>query len=227
MDGLALLCNLYTDGPVTLERLRAARVTNLAELERVDPVELAAWLQASVPQARALATEAQKLLARLAEERSGSVALQRSPTAAASSEAAPVGPDEAPADTPETRATATDEVSLRPGLFPGLDEALCARLARHDVRSVRALCEFAGLALARRTGIPYGTLLELARGARSFAATRRRPPEPARPQVPNLATVEIRPFLARPKRAPSEAELTPTDGFTLPVVEPEVAGPFG
>ncbi len=61
MDGLALLCNLYADGPVTLERLRAARVANLGELERAEPERLAAWLHASVPQARAFVEEARKM----------------------------------------------------------------------------------------------------------------------------------------------------------------------
>src|SRR5262245_203930 len=74
MDGLALLCNLFADGPVTLKRLRIAGVSSLTELERAAPARLAEWLHASVPQAQAFAEEARKLVRRLAEE---GVALRR------------------------------------------------------------------------------------------------------------------------------------------------------
>ena len=58
MDGLALLCNLFADGPVTLGRLRAARIASLGELERAAPERLAGWLHSSLPPARAFGEEA-------------------------------------------------------------------------------------------------------------------------------------------------------------------------
>lgn len=227
MDGLALLCNLFADGPVTLRRLRAASLKHLAELERAEPAALAEVLHSSVSQARAFAEEARKLVRRLAEvapaprmaqaakpapERFGRVAVE---TASISTRVSGPPP------------TAGAEV-LTPGLFAGLDEALCARLARHQVRTVQALGEFAGLTLARRTGIPYSTLLELSRASRRHAEQRTRarqaPPSTTRTAPPRDVTLV--PFRPEPKRAPSEIELTSTDGFTLPLVEPEAAGPF-
>lgn len=219
MDGLALLCNLYADGPVTLERLRSARVANLAELERTDPERLAAWLHASVPQARAFVEEARKLVRRLAETLPP---LRAVPPRAGVRAASSAGTRSAAA---ESAARVPDPGMLRPGLLPGLDETVCARLALNHVRSVQALSESAGLTLARRTGIPYSALLDLSRHARAALAGRKHPA-----QVRNALTleeVELVPFAAQPRRAPAERELAPSDEFTLPLVEPESAGPFG
>jgi hypothetical protein len=234
MDGLALLCNLFADGPVTLKRLRLARVANLAELERTPPERLAEWLHASLPQARGFVEEARKLLRRLAEEappppvspapRSRVAAPAEAPVfpSAGRARGGPPNdgpPDDAPPESPR----------LRPGLFPGLDETLCARLQRQQVTTVLALSERAGLALARRTGIPYSTLLTLARAARRFQAETARPAlvSPPRAQDALAPALELRPFLAHPRRAPAESELTRSDEFTLPAVEPDSAGPFG
>jgi hypothetical protein len=206
MDGLALLCNLHADGPVTLKRLRLARIANLGELERTPPERLADTLHASVPQARAFLEEARRLGRRLAEE---------GPSAAARDRSGP--PAAVRTDTPAV----AESVVLEPGLLPGLDETVCARLQRQNVLSAKALAERAGLDLARRTGIPYSTLLELARAARRLGGAR--PPRSA----PPLAEFELQPFLAVPRRAPSEPELAGTDAFTLPPAEPESAGPFG
>jgi len=214
VDGLALLCNLFADGPVTLKRLRAARVASLDELERASPERLAEWLHASVPQARAFIEEARKLVGRLC---------------------APTGPPrQAPvvASVPSVSSRPVPSASrsagartLQPGLFPGLDEGACARLASYQVRTVRALSEAAGLALARRTGIPYSTLLDLSRHARrALAAHGEARPAPTAANV--LAERELVPFVPRPRGALAESELERSDEFTLPV-EPESAGPFG
>jgi hypothetical protein len=213
MDGLALLCNLCADGPVTLERLRAARVSSLSELERMAPERLAVWLHASVPQARAFVEEARKLVRRLAEH---------APPAFA--------PGSARAPSPSAgRRTAGASASAKglplvPGLVPGLDESICARLGLHQIRTVQALSESAGLALARRTGIPYSTLLDLSRRARRFLSGETR--LPAAHARAALSESELVPFVPRP-RLPAESELVPSDGFTLPSAEPESAGPFG
>lgn len=218
MDGLALICNLFADGPVTLGRLRAARVASLDELERAAPERLASWLHASVPQARTFIEEARKLVRRLAEE-------------------APPVPARAPRDLVRTGASltarretvsstsqGTNALPLRPGLIPGLDETVCARLALNHVRSLQALSESAGLALARRTGIPYSALLDLARHARGHLAGHKRS---RGVRSAALAEIELVPFVREPRRAPAESELAPSDEFTLPLIEPEAAGPFG
>ncbi len=223
MDGLALLCNLFADGPVTLKRLRLAGVKSLGELERAAPARLAEWLHASLPQAQAFAEEARKLVRRLSEEhplpasRPEPAALVRAAVPASAPTPTPVAPAPAYGGPAGTQL-------LTPGLFPGLDEALCARLALHQVRTVQALGEFAGLALARRTGIPYSTLLELSRQARRFRAERARgarsaetpawsaPAAPApRPElrVVALRGVELRSFELQPFEPRSSAAHAP------------------
>jgi hypothetical protein len=225
MDGLALLCNLFADGPVTLKRLRLAGVENLGALERAAPARLAEWLHASLPQAQAFAEEARKLVRRLSEE--NPLLASRPEPAAAVRTAVPAPTPVAPAPAPAHGGPAGSQL-LTPGLFPGLDEALCARLALHQVRTVQALGEFAGLALARRTGIPYSTLLELSRQSRRFSAERARgarvaeapawsapaAPEPRpelRPElrVVALRGVELRSFELQPFEPRSSAAHAP------------------
>lgn len=264
MDGLALLCNLCADGPVTLRRLRP-HVRDLATLEHTPAETLAEWIQCSVPQARAFAEEAAILRHRIGEQ-----ALAPEPPRAASSrrdssagpelhgfagfgtrpivEPARTAPvDELP-DLPEAtqfearpageepigavRVSSPDvdpeadgdlgRTLLRVGLLPGLDAQACGRLSEAGVRTVRALAEGAGLALSRRTEIPYSRLLGLARAARGFQ--RGEDPTPVREE-----TLEIRP-LAPPTPAPAPkapAAERAHDPFALPLVEPESAGPFG
>ncbi|MSR62915.1 MAG: hypothetical protein EXS08_10775 [Planctomycetes bacterium] len=217
MDGLALLCNLFADGPVTLERLRRARVDSLVELERVVPGQLAEWLHASVPQARSFAEEARKLARRIGPERAAYGLAEAPPQRAAQAESVAL---------PAPRASAED--GLRPGLFPGLDEAVCTRLRAQGVRTVAALIAGAGLALARRTGIPYLALLALARNARRRPATSvTAAKESAGSPEPALAEVELVPRLRAVAARVSVPEPTRSDEFTLPLAEPGVAGPFG
>lgn len=226
MDGLALLCNLFADGPVTLKRLRAARIASLGELERAAPERLADWLHASVPQARAFVEEARKLVRRLAET-AAPVPVSPASRSVRARAGARAGADEvAHEQPPPIPGRSASEPALRPGLFPGLDEGICARLVQHHVRTVQALSESAGLSLARRTGIPYSTLLELARGARRTLSARPGTARPPRAVGPALGESELVPFVLRPRRAPAENELQRSDEFTLPV-EPEPAGPFG
>jgi hypothetical protein len=207
MDGLALLCNLHADGPVTLKRLRLAHVASLGELERTPPERLAEWLHASVPQARAFLDEARRLGRRLCEASPERV------------------PRHAAAGAPPTEVERSGTVPLRAGLLPGLDATASARLERNGVTTLQALSERAGLDLARRTGIPYSALLELARSARRHLAVGTRAVRPGAPAT--LPEFELQPFLALPRRAPSEPELAGSDAFTLPQAEPESAGPFG
>lgn len=65
MDGLALLCTLYGDGPVTLRRLREAGWNTVERLEGLDPQELADEIGLPVDQARRLQREARSLSERV------------------------------------------------------------------------------------------------------------------------------------------------------------------
>jgi hypothetical protein len=67
MDGLALLCNLHADGPLSLRRLRNAGVRTLRELTGVPESSLSAILKASPALARRLVHEARQLAQRLDE----------------------------------------------------------------------------------------------------------------------------------------------------------------
>ena len=222
MDGLALCCNLFADGPLTLRRLRSAGVASLAELERVPDEILADWLCASAPQARAFAAEARRLARRIGDGTFAEVPARETPRAPVSFEVPrPVEP--APPPPPPPRAPAP--AALRPGLVPGLDAAACERLTSAGVRTLQALSESAGLSLARRTGIPYSTLLFLARGARRVASSM-----DVRPAVSNAAPeradapLAIEPPLTTRERVRPDA--VRTDEFTLPLEDPGSAGPF-
>jgi hypothetical protein len=67
MDALALLCNLYGDGPSTLKRLRAAGLDSFAALEDLEPDQLAQILGTNEAAARRFLREARLLLERLAD----------------------------------------------------------------------------------------------------------------------------------------------------------------
>jgi hypothetical protein len=222
MDGLALLCNLFADGPVTLRRLRAAGVRDLTDLQRAEPATLGAWLHASVPHARQFAVEAERLARRLAEPVEPRAEARRPVP-----EATTVRPAAPPSPQPVSFGRAHGQ-PLRPGLFPGLDEATCMRLQAQQVYTTRTLIEFTSLSLARRTGIPYSSLLDLARRARRLATGEActGDPVPGAAPAPRAATnpgltAAPAPFAAL--RAPEPAR---TDEFSLPPVEPESAGPF-
>jgi hypothetical protein len=67
MDALALLCNLYGDGPATLKRLRAAGLDSFPALEDLEPDQLALVLGTHEAAARRFLREARLLFERLEE----------------------------------------------------------------------------------------------------------------------------------------------------------------
>ena len=67
MDGLALLCNLHADGPLSLRRLRRAGVRTLDQLTGVPPASLVGLLRASPSQVGRFRHEAGLLRERLRE----------------------------------------------------------------------------------------------------------------------------------------------------------------
>jgi hypothetical protein len=233
MDGLALLCNLFADGPVTLRRLRP-HVRDLAMLEETPAEDLATWIQCSVPQARVFAEEAAILRHRIGEEATAPVA-QTPPAAEPAPSFAGFGmrPVEEPLAVPAAREDASVQnpgavrvatlpseseqgdlglTLLRAGLLPGLDALACSRLGDCGVRTVRALAEGAGLTLARRSEIPYSRLLGLARAARCF----QRGEDPIVQREP---TFEIQPFAARAPE-PEPVQVAPAPDPEVPARTP-------
>src|SRR5688572_2175389 len=66
MDSLALLCNLYGDGPATLRRLREMGLASLEAIADAEPEKLAGILRTSVRSARRFQAEGRLLIARTA-----------------------------------------------------------------------------------------------------------------------------------------------------------------
>ena len=66
MDSLALLCNLYGDGPATLRRLRDAGCQECDDIERLQLDELARVLEATREAALRFQSEARDLASRVA-----------------------------------------------------------------------------------------------------------------------------------------------------------------
>ena len=67
MDALALLCNLYGDGPATLKRLRSAGLSTVESLEEVEAPGLADTLETTEAAARRFLREARLLGERMVE----------------------------------------------------------------------------------------------------------------------------------------------------------------
>lgn len=68
MDALALLCNLYGDGPATLKRLRSAGCDSFGALDDLEPDQLAPILGTNEAAARRFLREARLLVERLEDE---------------------------------------------------------------------------------------------------------------------------------------------------------------
>jgi hypothetical protein len=88
MVDLALLCNLYADGPTTLGRLRELGCESLADVERIERADLEWALQAGSESCERFRREARAL-----RERTGSAqsAPQRTPPVRAGEETRPAG----------------------------------------------------------------------------------------------------------------------------------------
>lgn len=181
MDTLALLCNLYGDGPQTLRRLREAGCGSLATLETLESERLASLLRTSVRSARRFQAEG-----RLLRERSEGC-IERASTRRSSAQ--PVAQSSPPKDVlvasvlsawRERDARAGDgtvpvgaalavEVPRAPlpasreGLegLDGMDAALLTRLRECGVDSLAALREVDVLDLAGRRVAGFTRLLHL------------------------------------------------------------------
>jgi len=150
MDALALLCTLYGDGPVTLERLREAGCASLEGLEELEPQELARILGLAPPAAERFLRES-----RLLFERLGAGALEDEESEGGE----PAEPGRAAGGSLPTNgrrrlrgdgaAVAPSPYALRPDAIDGLDEELCARLRQHGVDSLESLARAESLELSQ------------------------------------------------------------------------------
>ncbi|HVS17425.1 MAG TPA: helix-hairpin-helix domain-containing protein [Planctomycetota bacterium] len=188
MDNLALLCNLYGDGPQTLRRLREAGFGTLAALETLESERLASLLRTSVRSAKRFQSEGRLLRERSepAPERQVALAQDDAPDAAdplvagvltvwrerdaqARSPAASAKPAPGAPPTPAVRSSAASSASL--AALVGADGALFERLVRAGVGSPEALSEADVLDLAGRGVGGYTHLLHLQFLARRAGAS--------------------------------------------------------
>jgi hypothetical protein len=213
MDTLALLCNLYGDGPQTLRRLREAGFGTLAALETLEGERLASLLRTSVRSARRFQSEGRLLRERSepAPERQVATA-QGSAPACLGAEApdplvadvlsawrardaqggGPAGNASPPPPATPTRggrhpvANTADAASLAALLaLAGPDGELAERLVRAGVGSPEALRAADVLDLAGRGVGGYTRLLHL-----QFLARRARAAPAHGQEVPTATTVE-------------------------------------
>jgi hypothetical protein len=178
MDALALLCNLYGDGPATLRRLRDAGCTELVALERISIDDLTTILGSSPVAARRFQNEAALLAARVveivearADEGVGSPpaagvprdpALERALAAWRAADAQATPEESAP---PRGESDETEDASvpratpLRPALVDGLDETTCARLRAVGIETAEDLLAADVLELAASSACPLTRLM--------------------------------------------------------------------
>lgn len=191
MDSLALLCNLYGDGPQTLRRLREAGCGTLAALESIESERLASLLRTSARAAKRFQTEGRLLRERSepaperAAKRRSNDASQNVEPAANDPLLAPVliawrdrdarvgsdlpasGPAPLPDHSSHHARHAREDGSDLGGL-EGLDAVLLDRLHGAGVVSLLDLCTADVLDLAGRGIAGYTRLLRL-----QFLARRR------------------------------------------------------
>jgi len=226
MDGLSLLCNLHSDGPLALRRLRAAGVHDLGALEGVPEATLIECLRSSAGHARRFLAEARQLTLRLVES-------PLEPEPASEQGGFFPSPPERDPDVAQLSWRTRPRVQeaplpglrhpLRPGVIAGLDERTCERLLAHGVHSLDALHERASLELARTAGIPFVRLLDLATRARH--ALTRGSGEPAERELVPESPRPFPPFVPRSLGGPS---VSPSARASRAyAADPGTAGPFG
>ncbi len=207
MDSLALLCNLYGQGPVTLRRLREAGCSTCDDVLCLEPTKLARALRTRRPAAERFQREARELAARVGVLGGPAPAIE-------SSELAEFSPPVAQVQEPELEAPTSvagdGGEQLRTELLDGLDSTLCMRLRSLGIERVEDLARADALELARSLEVPVTRVVRLQFLARRVADAR---PEP-----------ELRTFTLMPRRSQlSAARFSPAEpvGELAPLAEEE------
>jgi hypothetical protein len=209
MDSLALLCNLYGDGPSTLRRLRDLGCRSAFDVVERPVEDLAAMLRSSVDVARRLQRQARELAQRAPDEHDAAAEVLLPGTAS--------------------------EIVLRPELLDGLDLAQCVALRGQGIESVEDLTRAAPLEVSRALECGVTRVMRLQFLARRLLGARspvgQREPElaplPRRTLPPGDATrfsPAERPREALPAPLADELERWSRAPRAEPVAES--AGPF-
>jgi len=194
MDSLALLCNLYGDGPATLRRLRESGLASLEAIAEAEPERLAGVLRTAVRSARRFQHEGRLLIERTAA--GDPVVAHAAPTPRESESgdplvkkvletwrrlddeaATPPSTSQAPAP-PLPSAEDVESMNLDDAAIDGLDAAHRERLAHAGIRTLEELTGCDALRIATGEGIALTRVLHwqlLGRralaGARSAASS--------------------------------------------------------
>lgn len=166
MNSLALLCNLYGEGPVTLRRLREAGCRTCDDIGKLDAAELARVLRGSRATAERFQREAHGLSGRTLGEDEPAAALACAPVAKPLVVEVTAGGEAAAPERPA--AVAHAGLELRPDLLDGLDASACMKLRAHGVLTVEELAAADALDLSSVLDLP------LTRAARLQFLARRR-----------------------------------------------------
>jgi len=210
MDGLALLCTLYGDGPMTLRRLREAGWNDAERLEEIEVERLAEAIGLPVEQARRLQREARGLLDRVEGPATTPPSGPLVPPLAADERVPAEAVDRADVESDAARDVL---IPQRPPASPASPALSAEAVDGLDVAAVRALRE-AGLAtledlvgadeveLTRSTGLPLTRLLRwrfLAKRALQDAPAARVPAPPVELEAPErFSPAEVRGPLDEP-----------------------------
>ena len=166
MNSLALLCNLYGEGPVTLRRLREAGCRTCDDIGRLAASELARVLRGSRASAERFQREASELAGRTLGQDEPAAPLASAPVSVPPVVEVPV------VNVPPIRERAAQlprpGLELRPELLDGLDAAACMKLRAHGVLTVEELASADALDLSNVLDLP------LTRAARLQFLARRR-----------------------------------------------------
>lgn len=154
MDALALLCNLYADGPASLKRLREAGCASFESLEEYAPEQLATILACKPGAAQRFLREARYLI-----ERIGADALDQE------------DPAREQAAEQEEPVLVAPTVGLEPHCLDGLDSELCSRLATAEVANLEQLVAADPVRLSQSSGIGFTRILHLQFLARRTGAS--------------------------------------------------------
>lgn len=213
MDSLALLCNLYGQGPVTLRRLRDAGCRTCDDVLCLEPTKLARALRTRRPAAERFQREARELAARIGEF--------GGPAPAIESHELPPEPESAasvaePALEPELAALEEGDAQLRPELLDGLDSSLCLRLRSLGIERVEDLARADALELARSLEVPVTRVVRLQFLARRLADAR----VESEPELRTFTLLPRRSQLSAARFSPAEPQGEP-QGELAPLPEEE------
>ena len=174
MDNLALLCNLYAEGPATLARLREAQCASLESLETMQAEDLAEILEISLASSRRFLREAQNLVQRVGLAAEGAPAQAARIPSPARDEGiiervlgAWRAKDALEPEGSEAGASMTATIArepgtpLRPQLLDGLDMDWCVRLHTCGIDSLEELALSESMELAAVLDVGLTRLMRL------------------------------------------------------------------